>query len=120
MTQDASPNRSLQRRLVLRDSLVFLTLTLITIALFFGTLALFHSFTAHRQVLAERWYARGQRDLAASHATDAIFDLRAAISYSPGDTDYQFLLAEALANAGNKEEAYTYFSELREAVERKP
>jgi tetratricopeptide (TPR) repeat protein len=78
-------------------------------------LFLFRSFSAHREELGRRWFARGQRDLATARATDAIFDLRTALGYAPADSDYQFLLAEALKDAGKIEEATTYFSELREA-----
>ncbi|MCU1323913.1 MAG: Chloride channel protein [Acidobacteriaceae bacterium] len=115
MNNEPSQNRALQRQLILRDSLVFFTLILITIFLFLTTLLLFRSFSSHREELGHRWYSRGQRDLASSHADDAIFDLRTALGYAPADTDYQFLLAEALKNAGKTDEAYNYFSELREA-----
>ncbi|CAN5540907.1 hypothetical protein BH10ACI4_BH10ACI4_36570 [soil metagenome] len=115
MKNEPLPNRALQRQLILRDSLVFFTLVLITVFLFLTTLLLFRSFSSHREELGQRWYSRGQRDLANAHAEDAIFDLRAALGYAPADTDYQFLLAEALKNAGKTDEAYNYFSELREA-----
>ena len=115
MNDETITNRTLQRQLILRDSLVFFTLACITILLFLATLFLFRSFSSHREELGQRWYTRGQRDLAAARATDAIFDLRAALEYAPADSDYQFLLAEALNDAGKIDEATTYFSELREA-----
>ena len=107
--------RILQRRLILRDSLIFLVLTLITCALFGVTFLLFRSFSAHRQELAQRWSARGEQDLNTHHPLQAIADLRTALGYGSDEGPDQFLLAEALEQAGRTDEAYAYFSNLLES-----
>jgi Tfp pilus assembly protein PilF len=110
-----SPSRSLQRRLLLRDSLVFLLLILIVAMLFGVTLFLFKSFSTHRGELAERWYLRGKQDLSAHQPVQAINDLRTALGFDPDNRDYQFTLAGALDQAGQIDESFAYFSNLLEA-----
>lgn len=104
-----------RRRLILRDSLTFLSLSLITIALFSVTLLLFRSFASHRTELGKRWSARGSASLAHGRPADAIDSLRTALSYTPGERSYELLLAQALAEAGHTDEAFTYFSGLWDA-----
>jgi Tfp pilus assembly protein PilF len=103
------------RRLMLRDSLSILSLTFATVVLFFITLFLFRSASAHRANLAQRWSGRGRDALNASRPAEAIVDLRTALTYAPGTRDYQFLLAEALGEAGHTEESYQYFLSLWDA-----
>jgi tetratricopeptide (TPR) repeat protein len=114
MTLETENDWSLKRRLILRDSLTFLSLTLITAVLVAVTLFLFNSFTVHRRELAQRWAARGQAAIASGHPDQAIVALRAALSHAPGDRSYELLLAQALADAGHTEEAYNYFLGLWE------
>jgi tetratricopeptide (TPR) repeat protein len=104
----------MKRRLILRDALTFLSLTLITAILFAVTLFLFHTFATHRQELAQRWAARGQAAIASGHPDQAIVALRTALSYAPGERSYELLLAQALGDAGHTEEAYNYFLGLWE------
>jgi tetratricopeptide (TPR) repeat protein len=103
------------RRLILRDSLAILSLTLITLVLFAITLFLFRSFTAHRASLAQSSAVLGARELAANHSADAVLDLRNALAYAPGTRAYELLLAQALGEAGHTEESYTYFLGLSDA-----
>jgi hypothetical protein len=49
---------SARRKLILRDSLGFLTLLVVTLVLSGFTLLLFRSFSAHREDLAQRWPRR--------------------------------------------------------------
>jgi len=105
---------SVKRRLILRDALTFLSLTLITVVLLAVTLFLFHSFSTHRKELAQRWAARGQAAIAAGHPDQAIVALRTALSHAPGEQSYELLLAQALGDAGHTEEAYNYFLGLWE------
>lgn len=115
-TTSTSAQTTLTRRtLLVRDSLTFLTLASAAIVLYLLTFFLFRSFEAHRAELAKRWSERGRAALSAGHPDQAITSLRAAISYSPDDQDYQMLLAEALAKAGHAEEASNYFLNLWEA-----
>lgn len=110
--EDPAATSVARRRLILRDSLTFLSLTLFTLALFTVTLFLFRSFAAHRIDLGQRWSDRGRTALAKGQSEQAIAALRTALSYSPGERSYELLLAQALAAAGHTEEAYNYFSGL--------
>ena len=103
-----------KRRLILRDALIFLSLTLITAVLFAITLFLFRSFASHRQELAERWSARGRAAISAGHPDQAVVALRTALSYAPDQRSNQLLLAQALGDAGHAEESYNYFLGLWE------
>ncbi len=114
MTLETDNEWSEKRRLILRDTLTFLSLTLITAVLFAVTLFLFRSFAFHREELAQRWSARGREALASGRPDQAIVALRTALSYAPGDRSYELLLAQALADAGHTDEAYNYFLGLWE------
>jgi len=111
---DELPRWSTRRRLMLRDSLVFFSLTLVTVALFAVTLFLFRSFATHRSDLGKRWSDRGAAALRQGHPDQAIDALRTALAYAPGERSYELLLAEALEAAGHTEEAFNYFSGLWE------
>jgi tetratricopeptide (TPR) repeat protein len=100
--------RQQRQRLILRDTLALLSLFAIVIILFFVTLALFHSFSVHRQELAQRWLARGEKALHAGQPLAAIDALRSALAYAPDDDTMQIELAEALAAAGRTQEAVAY------------
>jgi len=107
-----------KRRLILRDSLAILSLTLATAVIFAITLFLFRSFSAHRATLAQQAYQQGLAALQAHHPDDTVTALRAALSYAPGDLDYEQTLAEALGETGRPpqmEESYQYFMGLWEA-----
>jgi Tfp pilus assembly protein PilF len=104
----------MKRRLILRDTLTFLSLLLITAVLFGVTLFLFRSFTAHRAELAQRWSSRGQAALNSGHPEQAIVALRTALLYAPGEHTTELLLAQALGDAGHIEESYNYFLGLWE------
>jgi Tfp pilus assembly protein PilF len=114
MTVQTEEFSSMKRKLILRDSLTFLSLLLVTVILFLITLFLFRSFVSHRQELAQRWSARGQTSLNAGHPDQAIVALRTALSYAPGRRDYELLLAQALGDAGHTEESYNYYLGLWE------
>jgi tetratricopeptide (TPR) repeat protein len=114
MTLQTEDYSSLKRRLILRDSLTFLSLALITVVLFLITLFLFRSFASHREELGQRWSARGQSAINSGHPDQAIVALRTALSYDPGQRSYELLLAQALGDAGHTEESYNYFLGLWE------
>ncbi len=114
MTLQTEDYSSLKRRLILRDSLTFLSLVLITVVLFLITFFLFRSFATHREELGQRWSARGQAAINAGHPDQAIVALRTALSYVPGQRSYELLLAQALGDAGHTEESYNYFLGLWE------
>jgi tetratricopeptide (TPR) repeat protein len=110
-TEDAS---SAKRRLILRDTLTFLSLTLITAVLFAITLFLFRTFATHREELAKRWSARGQEAISSGYPEQAVVALRTALSYAPGERAYELLLAQALGDAGHTDESFNYFLGLWE------
>jgi Tfp pilus assembly protein PilF len=114
MTVQTDELSSMKRKLILRDSLTFLSLVLVTVVLFLITLFLFRSFASHRQELAQRWSARGQASINAGQPEQAIVALRTALSYAPGQRNYELLLAQALGDAGHTEESYNYFLGLWE------
>jgi len=97
---------------LLRQGLVFLTLTLITIALFAVTLLLFRSFNARRASLARQFTAQGLAALATNRPADAVLALRTALEYAPDERADQLLLAQALGEAGRTEESTQYFLTL--------
>jgi tetratricopeptide (TPR) repeat protein len=107
--------RQQRQKLILRDSLALLSLFAIVLLLFFITLFLFHSFSVHRQELAQRWFARGENALRSGQPLAAIDALRSALAYAPDDENMQVELAEALAAAGRTEEAVAYFNTLLES-----
>jgi predicted Zn-dependent protease len=114
MTLQTEDDSSLKRRLILRDSLTFLSLALITVVLFLITFFLFRSFASHRQELGLRWSARGQAAINSGHPDEAIIAIRTALSYVPGQRSYELLLAQALGDAGHTEESYNYYLGLWE------
>jgi len=114
MTLEADNESSATRRLILRDALTFLSLTLITAVLFAITLFLFRTFASHREELAQHWAARGQAAISSGHPEQAVVSLRTALSYAPGERSYELLLAQALGDAGHIEESYNYFLGLWE------
>lgn len=103
-----------RRQLIARDSLAFLSLTLITIVLFGVTLFLFRSFMAHRVDLSTRWSKRGRVALEQGRATEAVAAYRTALSYAPEEHADELMLARALGEAGRTEESFNYFMELWE------
>lgn len=107
--------RQLRHKLILRDTAALLSLFAIAILLFFITLFLFHSFSVHRQELAQRWLQRGEKALHSNQPLAAIDALRSALAYAPDDENLQIELAEALAAAGRTEEAVAYFNALLES-----
>jgi tetratricopeptide (TPR) repeat protein len=103
-----------RRNLFLRDTLIFLGLTLVSLVLYGLTLALFRSFESHRADLAIYWSHRAKDELAHGRPDEAAASLRNAISFAPDDRQYELLLAEALAESGKTDQAMSYFMNLRE------
>ncbi len=73
-----------------------------------------------RAELARSWFDRGNAELKAGHATQAVSDLRTALVYAQHELppeqqqDYQLKLAEALLPTGNDDEAKSYLLDLWE------
>lgn len=101
-----------KRKLILRDSLAFLSLVAVTLVLFGITLLLFRSFSSHRADLARRWSERGVQAMQQNHPDQAVVALRTALGYAPDTRSYELLLAQALGEAGRVDESYNYFMGL--------
>lgn len=114
MISPASTSRATRRGLLLRDTLIFLALCGVTVALFLVTFLLFRSFENHREDLGQRWAARGRTALQQGRPADAVVALRTALTYREALPE-QLLLAQALAESGHTEEAMNYFLNLRES-----
>lgn len=109
-----STQRSQRRRLILQDTVALLSLFGITIVIAVITYFFFSSFRTHRQVLEQRWFQRGQQAMANGNATDAVEAFRSALTLSSGNRSYEMALANALVAAGRIDEAYAYYSTLRD------
>jgi Tfp pilus assembly protein PilF len=116
MTVETEEYSSARRRLILRDSMTFLGLVLVTAVLFAITLFLFRSFMAHRQELAQDWSDRGRAAIRAGHPDQAVIAFRTALSYAPDERSYELLLAQALGDSGSLDESYNYFQGLWETT----
>lgn len=103
-----------KRGFLIHDTLFFLALLAISIALFGVTLFLFRSFQSHRADLAIRWSDRGRIALQQNRPEEAVGALRTALSYDPDNREEELLLAEALAASGHRAEAVNYFLSLWE------
>lgn len=71
-------------------------------------------FEARREQLADRWFGRGNRDLQAGNATQAVNEFQTALSYSPNSPDYRLKLAVALMRSDRWEEARAHLLSLWE------
>ena len=82
------------------------------IVLFIATGFSVTAYHAKEHSLAQRWYARGERDLTAGQAEAAIEDFRTALIYSHNDPLIEFKLAHALTVAGHLRQARAYLLAL--------
>jgi Tfp pilus assembly protein PilF len=103
-----------KRKLILRDSVALFAIFAITAVLALLTYFLFASFSRHRDVLARRWQANGERALSAGHPAQAVQALRSALEYAPGRRAIEIELATALAAEHRNLEATAYFNTLLE------
>ena len=102
ITSDASGPKKYSREIVLLTTLLLLLLSVVFTAF---AARMYHK-TYH--VLADEWFARGEQDFHSGNATAALADYRNALLYSPGNTNFQFHLAQALAGTGRDDEARAY------------
>jgi thioredoxin-like negative regulator of GroEL len=92
-------------------------IVLLTTLLLLLVFAIFTAFAArmyHKRyhVLGDDWFARGDQDFHSGNAAAALSDYRNALLYSPGNTNFQFHLAKALAATGRNDEARAYLVAL--------
>ncbi|HUY81049.1 MAG TPA: tetratricopeptide repeat protein [Acidobacteriaceae bacterium] len=98
----------------MRDFVALFTLFVITVVIGVLTYFLFSSFARHRDVLARRWRANGERLLRDGRPDQAIEALRSALQYAPGQRNIEIELAMALAADNRDLEATAYFNALLE------
>jgi len=119
MTTQAGLRTSTQpivkRNLLVRDGVAFVILTLVSLALYGMTLSLFRSFERHRQGLAEYWSDRGKEEMQHGQSRQGAESLRKALSYAPDNRGYELLLAQALSDSGQADQATNYFLNLWES-----
>ena len=95
-------------------SVIFLLLLLISIAGFVGVNHLVVRFHEQEKALGRRLYAQAESEQAAGRTEHAIPYLRAAISYTGDNPQYQLSLARALRDTGRTQEAESYLIRLWE------
>ncbi len=93
---------------------VIAVLVLLLVLGFAVTGAIVRGFDARREQLAERWFARGNRDLARGAAAQAVDEFQTALAHSRDSDEYRLKLALALVAAGRLEEARAHLLNLWE------
>ena len=111
-TAPAASTQATRKSLILRDSLAFLVLAVVTFVLYGITSLLFHSFAERRLDVGRQYAHAGEAALAAGDAEAAINAFRTAATYAPAERSYQVYLAESLAQGHHTEEARNYFVNL--------
>lgn len=111
----SAEERAEKRKLILRDSAALFAVFAITVILAILTYFLFASFSRHRDALARRWKADGDRAMRDGHPDRAVQALRSALQYAPDSRDTEIRLAMALAASGRDLEATSYFNTLLES-----
>jgi tetratricopeptide (TPR) repeat protein len=110
--QAASPELGVRsRRIYSRESILIVCVLLLV--LMSGVTA-FITRQYHKKIhgLADQWFAQGDASFQAQHYSDAVSDFRNALVYSPNNSDFQFHLAQALASAGEGDQARSYLLNL--------
>jgi tetratricopeptide (TPR) repeat protein len=94
-----------------REIVLLTTLLLLLVFVIFTAFAarMYHK---RYHVLGDEWFARGDQDFHSGNAAAALSDYRNALLYSPGNTNFQFHLAQALAATGRFDEARAYLATL--------
>lgn len=112
--QDTStPGKLGNFRFYLRQRPVMLALlTGLAVVFFLVVTWLSSVYHSQREGLGERWFSRGEADLAKQRFGAAVTEFRAALLYSPDNYTYQLDLAEALIGRGQIPQAYAYLVSL--------
>jgi len=82
-----------------REFILFMCFALLLILLAF-TAFVARMYHKDVHVLADGWFAKGESELKAGNAKDAVVDYRNALAYSPANSIFQLHLARALSIAG--------------------
>ncbi|MDT8068362.1 MAG: tetratricopeptide repeat protein [Terriglobia bacterium] len=71
-------------------------------------------YKARQEMLAVRWFSRGDRDLAAGNPARAVDEIQTALAFAPNDDTYRLKLALALMRSGQLPEARVHLANLWE------
>lgn len=93
---------------------VVLLLVVILVAGFAVTGFIARGYKARQQLLAERWFARGDRDLARGAPERSVDEIQTALAFSPDNDAYRLKLALALMRSGKLDEARVHLTNLWE------
>jgi Tfp pilus assembly protein PilF len=110
-SSSSNPYESRSPRVYSREIVFLATILLLVLAIAFTAFA---ARMYHRKyhVLADEWFARGEASFRAGDALAALNNYRNALLYNPGNSTFQFHLAQALAATGRDEEARAYLLSL--------
>lgn len=98
-----------------REPAIIVSLLVLSAALFVVTYLVTSAFHREQVHLAGKYFAAGQAAVASAQPATAIEDFHTALLYQPGNQDYRFKLAQALALAGRNKEALSHFLNLWES-----
>jgi tetratricopeptide (TPR) repeat protein len=98
-----------------KDATIIAVLVALAVGAFTVSLFFTRSFRRKQQVLADRWFHRGETSLQQGRPRDAIASLRTAMLYDPDGHEYRLRLAQALAANGDTDQSIAYFLSLWES-----
>jgi tetratricopeptide (TPR) repeat protein len=102
-------------RLYFRQQPVMLALlAVLAVICFVAVTGISQAYSAQRNALGERWFARGVVDLSGRKYDSAVTEFRSALLYSRDNYTYQLNLAEALIGLKRTGEAAAYLTNLWE------
>jgi tetratricopeptide (TPR) repeat protein len=93
---------------------VVLLLVIILLGGFTATGFISRAYKSREQMLAVRWFSRGDSDLANGNPARAVDEIQTALAYSPDNDGYRLKLALALMRSGQLEEARVHLTSLWE------
>jgi len=93
---------------------IVLLLVFILIIGFAVTGAIARGYKARQRALAERWFARGDRDLAHGDPARSVDEIQTALAFAPDNDAYRLKLALALMRSGKLDEARVHLTSLWE------
>jgi len=98
-------------RIYSREAVLFGCIVLLVLFVLF-TAAVSRMYHKKIHVMADSWFDQGEASFQAGDIKSALNDYRNALVYSPGNTKFQFHLAQALAAAGRGDEGRSYLLNL--------
>ncbi|MBZ5597335.1 MAG: tetratricopeptide repeat protein [Acidobacteriia bacterium] len=107
-------NRVTLEPITRRPAVVIAGLVVLAVLAFVAVNRLVHRFQEQEKAWAGHLFASGQADLGAGKPERALEELRAALTYSRDNFQYQLALARALRDTGRTEESEAYLINLWE------